>query len=824
MKFTLSWLKEHLDTSAGVAEVSDKLNSIGLEVEGIENPAEKLAAFRIAKVLTAAPHPQADKLQVLTVDAGDGPLQVVCGAPNARAGLVGVFGAPGATVPSNGMVLKVAAIRGVESNGMMCSSRELELGDDHDGIIELPADAPVGETYATWANLDDAVFDVAITPNRQDCMGVRGIARDLAAAGLGTLKPLSDVYRGGTGTIAGEGPCAVEIRTDDPEGCPAFYGRSIAGVKNGTSPDWMQRKLKAIGQRPISALVDITNFVMFDLGRPSHAYDLARLNGPVVARRAKDGETVTALNGKTFALTPEMTVIADANEVHDIGGIMGGEHSGIADDTTDMLIEVAYFTPEHIAKTGQALALTSDARTRFERGVDPAFLDDAIDILTHLIVDHCGGTPSQIVRAGTPPTEARTLSYDPALCAQLGGIDVPAADQAAILERLGFTLDRHPREGGGPTPEDSVGSRSPELDSRFRGNDEIFLVTIPSWRRDVDGPADLVEEVVRITGLDHVVSTSLPRADGVAHPTATPMQKVERKVRRTAAARGLHEAVTWSFISETEAAAFGGGDWTLANPISEEMKVMRPTLLAGLLSAAQRNQDRGADSIRLFEIGRRYLADGERLTVGVVLAGEAAPRGWAKGKAQAFDAFDAKTEALALLEAAGAPVENLQVMGEAGPHFHPGQSGTLRLGPKTILARFGTLHPATAKAFDLTGPVVVAEIDLDAIPAKRGSGFMRPAFVAQPLQVVRRDFAFLVPVDVSADALVRAVRGADKAAIVDARLFDRFAGAGVPEGQVSLAVEVVLQPVDKSFTEEELGAIAAKVVAAAAKLGASLRG
>ncbi|MES2290175.1 MAG: phenylalanine--tRNA ligase subunit beta [Pseudomonadota bacterium] len=794
MKFTLSWLKEHLDTSAGVTEVADKLNAIGLEVERIENPAEKLAAFRIAKVLTAAPHPQADKLQVLSVDAGDGPLQVVCGAPNARAGLVGVFGAPGATVPSNGMVLKVAAIRGVESNGMMCSSRELELGDDHDGIIELPADAPVGQNYASWANLDDAVFDVAITPNRQDCMGVRGIARDLAAAGLGTLKPLSEVYRGGTGATAGEGPCAVEIRTDDPEGCPAFYGRSIAGVKNGTSPDWMQRKLKAIGQRPISALVDITNFVMFDLGRPSHAYDLARLTGPVVARRAKDGETVTALTGKTFSLTPEMTVIADANEVHDIGGIMGGEHSGIADDTTDMLIEVAYFTPERIAKTGQALALTSDARTRFERGVDPAFLDDAIDILTRVIVDHCGGTPSRIVRAGTPPTDARTLSYDPALCAQLGGIDVAPDDQRAILTRLGFAVSAD------------------------------WTVTIPSWRRDVDGPADLVEEVVRITGLDHVVSTPLPRADGVARPTATPVQKVERKVRRTAAARGLHEAVTWSFISEAEAAAFGGGDWTLANPISEEMKVMRPTLLAGLLSAAQRNQDRGADSIRLFEIGRRYLADGERLTVGVVLAGEAAPRGWAKGRAQAFDAFDAKTEALALLEAAGAPVENLQVMGEAGPHFHPGQSGTLRLGPKTILARFGTLHPATAKAFDLTGPVVVAEIDLDAIPAKRGSGFMRPAFVAQPLQVVRRDFAFLVPVDVSADALVRAVKGADKAVIVDARLFDRFAGAGVPEGQVSLAVEIVLQPVDKSFTEEELGTIAAKVVAAAAKLGASLRG
>ncbi|MDX2211163.1 MAG: phenylalanine--tRNA ligase subunit beta [Sphingopyxis sp.] len=793
MKFSLSWLKSHLDTDADIQAVADTLNRIGLEVEGIENPAERLAGFTVARVLTAERHPQADKLQVLSVDRGDGvPLQVVCGAPNARAGLVGVFGREGAVVPANGMVLRKAAIRGVESNGMMCSSRELELGDDHDGIIELPADAPVGMAFCDYADLNDPVIDVSVTPNRQDCMGVRGIARDLAAAGLGTLRPLE------VPSVAASYPCPTEIRTDDPAGCPAFYGRVIKGVTNGASPAWMQARLKSAGQRPISALVDITNYVMLDHGRPSHAYDLPKLTGAVVARRAKDGETVTALNGKQYALTSAMTVIADDSGVHDIAGIMGGEHSGCSETTTDVLLEVAYFTPEHIARTGQALGLTSDARTRFERGVDPAFLDDAVEIITALVIDICGGTASEVVRAGEPPLAARSLSYDPAHCARLGGIEVPAEQQAAILASLGFAV-------------------APD-----------WTVTVPSWRRDIDGPADLVEEVTRIIGFDNIASAPLPRADGVAKPTATPMQKVERRVRRTAAARGLNEAITWSFLPENAAAAFGGGDWTLANPISEDLKVMRPSLLPGLLMAAQRNMDRGAPSVRLFEIGRRYFrsADGtsiERPTLGLLLGGEKMPRGWASGKAARFDAFDAKAEVLALLAAAGAPTDNLQVMGEAGAHYHPGQSATLRLGPKTVLAAFGMLHPATAKAFDLDGPVAVAEIHLDAIPAKRASGFMRAPFAPPALQAVTRDFAFLAPETLAAGELVRAVKGADKAHIVAARLFDRFVGAGVPDGQVSLAVEVVLQPGDKSFTDADLKAISDAVVAAAAKLGAVLR-
>jgi phenylalanyl-tRNA synthetase beta chain len=797
MKFTLNWLKEHLETSADLDTIVEALTRVGLEVEGVDNPGEKLAAFKVARVLTAERHPQADKLQVLTVDTGDGaPLQVVCGAPNARAGLVGVLGLPGAIVPANGMELKVSAIRGVESNGMMCSTRELELGDDHDGIIELPADAPVGTTFPDYAGLNDPVIDVSITPNRQDCMGVRGIARDLAAAGLGTLKPLAQVYRvEAIEPIAGEGP-GPDVRTDDTAGCPAFYAQEVRGVTNGAAPDWMRRFLTAIGQKPISVLVDITNFVSVDLGRPLHVYDKAKLSGGLVARRAKAGEQVLALNGKTYTLDETMTVIADDAAVHDIGGIMGGEHSGVSETTTDVIIECAYFDPDHIARTGQKLALTSDARQRFERGVDPAFLDDGLAIATKLVLDHCGGTASGITRAGKPPEPYNEIAYRPDLTERLGGLAVPQERQGQILVSLGFGV-----ETGNP-----------------------WRVLAPSWRRDIDGPADLVEEVIRIEGIDKVQPVPLDRAPGVARPTATPEQKLERKLRRAAAARGLDEAVTWSFLSQTEADAFGGGAWTLANPISEDLKVMRPSLLPGLLSAAARNLNRGVGSVRLFELGRRYLAEAERPTLGMVLAGDRRPRGWQAGKAQAFDAFDAKAEALALLAAAGAPVDNLQVMGDAGETWHPGQSGTLRLGPKTVLAAFGMLHPSTAKAFDLDGPIAAVELYIDAIPGKRepksGGGFMRPAYAPPALQAVKRDFAFTVPAGLTADALTRAVRGSDKAAITAARVFDVFERDGIK----SMAIEVTLQPSDKSFTDADLKAIADKVVAAAEKLGATLRG
>ncbi len=797
MKFSLSWLKDHLDTTASAEEIAATLNAIGLEVEGVENPAEKLAGFRIAKVLTAERHPNADKLQVLSVDTGDGqPLQVVCGAPNARAGLVGVLGLPGAVVPAGGFELKKSAIRGVESNGMMCSSRELDLGDDHAGIIELPADAPVGMAFADYQGADP-VFDVAITPNRPDCMGVYGIARDLAAAGLGTLKPIA------AQSVNGSFDCPTEIRTDDPEGCPAFYGRVIRGVSNGASPEWMQARLKSAGQRPISALVDITNYVMLSFGRPAHAYDLAQLTGAIFARRAQDGEHVLALNGKEYALDAGMTVIADEAGVHDIAGIMGGEHSGCSETTTDVLLEVAYFDPVRIGDTGRKLNLTSDARQRFERGVDPAFLDKGLDLLTQLILEICGGEVSRVVRAGTPPSGAKVVPYHPSLALQLGGVAIADEAQKATLAALGFGMDAR------------------------------WNVIVPSWRPDVDGAADIVEEVVRIHGIDNVESVPLPRTDGVARPTATPSQKLERRLRRAAAARGLNEAVTWSFLPEAEAEAFAegnGGLWVLANPISEDMKAMRPSLLPGLLAASRRNLDRGASGLRLFELGRRYLRgdkghSDERLTLGAVLAGEKTPRGWASGKAQVFDAYDAKAEALALLAEAGAPVDNLQVMAEAGAQFHPGQSATLRLGPKTVLARFGMLHPAILKAFDIDVPVAAVELFLDAIPAKRGAPtFARAAYATPPLQAVTRDFAFLVDAALPAGDLVRTVRGADKANVVAARLFDDFRGQGVPDGQKSLAIEVTLQPGEKSYDEAELKAIAEKITAAAAKLGAVLRG
>ena len=783
MKFTLSWLKDHLDTEADAATVSETLTRIGLEVEGVENPAEALKPFTVARVVTAERHPQADKLQVLTVDTGNGEaLQVVCGAPNARAGLVGVFGGPGTYVPGSDFVLKKAAIRGVESNGMMCSARELQLGEDHEGIIELPADAPVGTSFADYAGLDDAVFDVAITPNRQDCMGVRGIARDLAAAGLGTLKPLN------VPSIEGSFDNPIEIRIEDPEGCPAFYGRTVRGLTNGTSPEWMQRRLKAAGQRPISALVDITNYVMLDHGRPSHAYDLRELKGAVSARRAREGEKVLALNEKEYVLDDSMTVIADAAQVHDIGGIMGGEHSGVSETTSETLLEVAYFTPDNIARTGQKLQLTSDARSRFERGVDPAFLDDGLAILTGLILDICGGEASRVTRAGQPPIEERRVTFDPARTAGLGGIDVPADRQQTILESLGF---------------------------RIEDSDAI----VPSWRRDIDGPADLVEEVTRIVGYDAIPSAALPRDEGVARPTATRSQLIERHVRRAAAARGLDEAVTWSFIAEREAALFGGAPHILANPISEEMKHMRPSLIPGLAAAARRNLDRGATSIRLFEVGRRYLAEAERPTVGILLTGEGRPRHWQSGKAETFDAFDAKAEALALLEAAGAPVGNLQLNMDAGDTWHPGRSATLGLG-KTILAAFGELHPRVARELDAPAGTVAAEIYLDAIPASRTSEHARSAYTPPPLQAVMRDFAFIVPADLAADALVRAVRGADKAVITEARIFDRYEG----EQGLSLAIEVTLQPGEKSFTDAEITEVSRKIVAAAEKLGAQLRG
>jgi phenylalanyl-tRNA synthetase beta chain len=790
MKFTLSWLKDHLDTTASVDEIAAALTSLGLEVEGVTDPAAVLAPFTVAHVLTAAPHPQADKLQVLTVDTGDGVTQVVCGAPNARAGMKGVFGGPGAYVPGSDMTLKAATIRGVESFGMMCSARELQLSDEHDGILELPDDAPIGTRYADFAKLSDPVFDVGITPNRQDCMGVSGIARDLAAKGVGSLRdrPVE--------LVPGDFPCPVPIAIVDAEACPAFLGRVVRGVVNGASPDWLQRRLRAVGQKPISALVDITNFISIDRGRPLHVYDVATLHGGLTARRAAGGESVVALNGKTYTLDETMTVIADESEVHDIGGIMGGAASGVSATTTDVLIECAYFTPDRIGATGRTLGLFTDARARFERGVDPGFLTAGLELATHMVLDLCGGKASEVVTAGTIPRPDHKVAYRPERTLGLAGVAVPEAVQADILSRLGFRVEMG----------------------------EIWAVGVPSWRRDIDGEADIVEEVVRLFGFEHVPSTPLERAPGVAKPTATPAQRLERGVRRALAARGLDEAITWSFVPPAQAEPFGGAAWTLANPISADLAAMRPSLLPGLLAATARNLAHGQSSIRLFELGRRYLSANEPLTAGVVLAGERTARDWQTGAATSFDALDAKSEALAGLAAAGVPVERLMVLPPVDAWYHPGRAGRLGLGPKTILAAFGELHPRVASQFDLKGRVAVAELFLDAVPASRATARTRPAYTPPTLQALSRDFAFLVPADSAAETLLRAVRGADKALIADVRLFDRFAGPGVPDGQVSLALTVTIQPADRSPTDAEIDALATKIVAAAAKAGAVLRG
>lgn len=795
MKFTLGWLKRHLATEADPATIAQTLTRIGLEVEGFGDPAQALAPFRIATVLTAERHPQADKLQVLMVDAGDGPVRVVCGAPNARAGMKGVFGPPGAFVPGSGMTLKVASIRGVESAGMMCSARELGLGEDHQGIIELAADAPVGAGYAAWAGIDDPLFDVAITPNRPDCLGVDGIARDLAAAGLGELTGAALRVE----PLAGDFPNPIEITVEQGSGCPLFGGRVIRGVVNGPSPDWLQQRLKAVGLRPISALVDITNYFSIDQARPLHVYDVAKLDGAVGARRGRAGESFVALNGREYFPTPQDIVIADQSGPIGLGGVMGGEATAVDQTTTEILLECAWFEPALVGATGRRHGIVSDARARFERGVDPASVGRALDSAAAMIVELAGGSASQPTIAATSDAarleQRQVVAYRPQRLASLAGMTLDEPRQRAILQALGFVV----AAGGG----------------------ESWQVEAPSWRPDIDGEADLVEEIARIHGFDSIVVTALDRPDGVARPTATALQRLERRLRRAAAADGLDEAITWSFIAAGQAAPFGGEQWTLANPISEEMKVMRPSLIPGLAAAARRNTDRGATSIRLFEIGRRYLADGERPTLGLLLAGERDRRSWHSGRAEGFTAFDAKSETLALLEAAGAPVASLQLVPGAGDTWHPGRSALLTLGPKTVLAAFGELHPQLARELDAPAGCVASEIYLDALPMARSSGRVRSSFAPPALQPVRRDFAFVVPDDLAAGALVRAIRSVDRAVITDARLFDRFqTGAG----ELSLAVEVVLQPAEASFTEAEIAALSARIVTAVEKLGARLRG
>ncbi len=807
MKLTSSWLKDHLDTTASVDAIVETLTRVGLEVEGVEDKAKLLAPYTIAYVVSAEQHPNADRLRVCMVDTGEGPpVQVVCGAPNARTGMKSVFSPPGTFIPGKNITLGVGTIRGVESRGMLCSAMELGLGEDHDGIIDLPDDAPVGVKYADWAGLGDAVIDFAVTPNRPDALGVHGVARDLAAAGLGKLinKP--------TPQIPGAFPCPTGVRLafegEDRRLAPAFAMRLVRGVRNGPSPEWLQRRLQAIGLRPINALVDITNFVTFDRGRPLHVFDLKKVSGDLTVRFARDGEEVLALDGKTYRLEPDMVVIADENGVESIAGIMGGEHSGCDEGTTDVLIESALWDPLNIARTGRKLGINTDARYRFERGVDPDFCVPGLELATRMVMELCGGEPSRIELAGEIPTTDKIIRFPWTEVQRLTGLSLPVYEMKLILTELGFWVS---------------------------GVDSIVKVAVPSWRPDVEDKADLVEEIVRIAGLDRVDSVPFAREEAtVGKPVLTLLQRRTRTAKRALAARGMVEAVTWSFISKPEAEAFGGGapELALANPIAAELSDMRPSLLPGLFKASQRNADRGFNDTALFEVGQVFRGDkpADQATAAAgVRRGLAKPDGtgrhWST-PTKPVDVFDAKGDAMAALEALGIPMGGLQVV-QGGPGwYHPGRSGTLQFGPKVVIGAFGELHPRVLEKLDVKGPLVGFELVLDALsPPKAKPTKIKPKLVLPEFQPVTRDFAFIVNRAVAAGDIVKAAQAAERVLISDVGVFDLYEGAGIPEGQKSVAIAVTLQPTEKTLTDAEIDAIAGKIVAEVSKkTGATLRG
>ncbi|MCJ2144387.1 phenylalanine--tRNA ligase subunit beta [Methylobacterium sp. E-066] len=805
MKFTLSWLKEHLETEASLDTIAVTLTRIGLEVEGVEDKAAALKPYVVARILTAEQHPNADRLRVCTVETGAGePVQVVCGAPNARAGLITVFAPPGTYVPGKAITLSVGTIRGVESRGMLCSGSELGLGEDHDGILELPAEAPVGQGYALYAGLDDPVIEINLTPNRPDCTSVHGIARDLAATGIGTLK--QQALPG----VRGEGPCPVEVdlsfAPEDRHLCPLFALRLVRGVKNGPSPAWMQARLRAIGLRPINALVDITNYVTFDRGRPLHVFDAAKVSGHLTVRRARDGESLLALDGRTHTLTDDTVVIADEAGVESIAGIMGGQASGCDESTTDVLIESALWDPANIAQSGRRLGIITDARYRFERGVDPAFTLPGLDLATRLVTELCGGTPSQAKIAGEPPESERIIDFPWTEVRRLAGIELPRIEIKLILETLGFHIS---------------------------GTGDRVKVLTPSWRPDVEGKADLVEEVVRIAGLDRIEPKPLPRLAGIGRPLLTVMQKRTRIAKRALASRGLMEAVTWSFVPHADAELFGGGgaDLVLANPIASELSDMRPSLVPGLLRAAQRNADRGYPDAALFEVGQCFATDqpeGQSIRAAAVRRGSAtlagAGRHW-DGSTKLVDVFDAKADALALLGALGVPTGGLQVTAGGPSWLHPGRSGTLRFGPKSEIGWFGEVHPRTLQALDLKGSLVAFEIVLDALPLpKHKPTKAKPALALSEFQPLSRDFAFVVGRDVPAGDIVKAAQGAERKLVTGVEVFDLYEGTGVPEGSKSVAIAVRLQPVERTLTDAEIEAVSAKIVAEVSRrTGATLR-
>lgn len=813
MKFSLSWLKTWLETDASLDQITDTLSAIGLEVESVENAAAALAPFLIAEVLEAALHPNADRLRACRVSTGGSEISVVCGAPNARTGMKAVFAPPGAYIPGSGITLKIGEIRGVKSEGMLVSFRELGLGDEHDGIIELPADAPVGTPYAIWAGMDDPVIDISVTPNRGDALAVRGVARDLAAAGLGTLKHFTPP------AIKAEGPSAIVWKNDDPAACPYVLGRTIRNITNGPSPDWMRRRLESIGLRPINALVDITNFFTIDLGRPLHVFDADKITGTALSLRHGNGETFIGLHGKPVTVTTDDCVIADAAGVQSLAGIVGGEATGCDAATTNVFIECALFDRIHIAQSGQRHAIFSDARSRFERGIDSMLLPAALDAATQMVLDLCGGSPSEITEAGVKPEWHRKAGLRFAELKNFGGADILPDAAVASLEQLGLTV--------------------------FRRDGSHVEFDIPSWRNDIAAPQaldqrapdqhaaagaaeieperDLIEEVLRLRGLDAIAPVSLPTSAIIPAPVMSPRQFRTSLARRVLATRGLMECVTFSFLDHDTAALFGepAADLRLANPIAADLDQMRPTPLATLCLAAARNIARGFGDLGLFEAGPAYLSATSQalITAGIrtgstMLSALTSPR--------KYDALDAKADALAILTALGVPQDALSTTADAPGYYHPGQSGRITQGPKTILAQFGTLHPRLCARLDLPTGSIAFEVFLDAIAEPKRRKKAAPAL--PPFQPIRRDFAFLLPRDTAAEALLRAARGAERNLITNVALFDRYEGKNIPEGKVSLAIAVTIQPQDKTLTEAELDAVSAKIIAAVAKsTGGTLR-
>ncbi len=797
MRFTLSWLKEHLETDAGAQTIADTLTRIGLEVESIEDKGAALKDFIVARVVSAEKHPNADKLRLCMVDTGSETMQVVCGAPNAHAGMKGVFARPGTVIPASGEVLKISAIRGVESRGMLCSERELLLSDEHQGIIELASDAVIGAPVAQALGLADPVIDISLTPNRGDCTGVYAIARDLAAAGLGRLKS------GTVEPVAGTFASPIGIHLNFPPGvktpCPMFAGRLIRGVTNGASPRWLQDRLRAIGLRPISALVDVTNFISYDRGRPLHVYDADKLKGDIQARFAKDGEILRALDGRLYALDAGMCVIADDTAAHDIGGIMGGEDSGCTEATRNVFIEAAYFDPANIAATGRKLGIQSDARYRFERGVDPQFVVPGLELATRLILEFCGGEPSRSIVAGAAPAWQRQIAFSAADVKRLAGFEVSRHEIIRILNSLGC----HVENAG-----------------------EDLRVSPPSWRGDIEGRADLVEEIVRIYGIDRVPAVPMTRPAAVARPVLTPKQKRLRLARRALAGRGFNEAVTYSFVSREHARLFGGGDDArqIENPIAADLDALRPSVLPSLLTAAQRNIARGASDLMLFEIGPQFESGvpGAQATIAAGIRIGSGARTWMRATHPA-DAFDAKADILAVIEAATGASMTAPIKAGAASWYHPGRSGTLALGPKT-LAMFGELHPAIIAAFDIKGPAAAFEVFLDAVPEPKTKAKARSAFAPSALPAVERDFAFVVDAKVTAEDIVKAARTSERQLIERVDVFDVYEGKGVPEGKKSVAIAVRLQPKDKTLTDAEIESVADRIVASVVKAtGGTLR-